>query len=90
MPMYNYGGLSGSSVVGQVFATQQMVASSNGQTAFALAQPKLGGGMSSLMVNGITYEEGIHYTIVGIAMTWLDVGFTLQVGDQLQVYYQIA
>ena len=62
----------------------------NGQTVFVLAA-SIGGGLSSMLfVNGMQYSITVDYTISGVTLTWLDVDFTLEVGDVVDVFYEIA
>lgn len=94
MPIYAYpagavgggGGGGGSST----FAEAELPVTAPGQTAFVLPVPYLAGGLAVLAVNGIVYAQGTHYTIAGTALTWLDVPFTLSVGDDLIVEYQTS
>ena len=60
-----------------------------GQTVFALSTAYVGaGGLSRVSVNTTAgYVEGVHYTISGTTLTWLDP-FTLDGSDSVVVIHQ--
>jgi len=59
----------------------------NGQTLFTLSTIPGNVNLSLLMVNGQAQSYGIHYTIAGTTLTWLNVGFTLQTTDRVEIFY---
>lgn len=60
-----------------------------GQTVFTLSQPCILNGLTVLDVNGIVYVEGVHYTVAGTTLTWMNVGFSLDPSDLVTIRYQI-
>lgn len=61
-----------------------------GQTLFSLSQPPVSGGISTAIVNGVSYFKDIHYTIAGLTFVWLNYEFQLAATDELVVRYQVA
>ena len=77
--------------LGAQFAQDVFFPSFNGQTAFVLSAAFVGaGGLSVVSANGQTVAEGVDYTIVGTAFTWLNAIFVLQTIDRLIIRYQTA
>lgn len=58
-----------------------------GQTVFTLTAAPVTPNDTSLFVNTVKYLFGIDYTVVGSALTWLDVEFALDSEDALEVIY---
>ncbi len=58
------------------------------QTVFTLSQVPIPGGLALVTVNGIEYEQGTSWTLVGTTLTWLNAPFSLGVTDRLVVRYQ--
>ena len=74
-------------VLGSGFPIQENVfAPANLQTVFTLSNV-WAGNYAVVYVNGIEYVLGSDFTIAGTTLTWLDVPFTLALGDQLVVDY---
>lgn len=73
---------------GSTFAKQTFIPS-NGQTLFTLASFPAPGGFSTVVVNGMDYEEGHDYTISGPSLTWLNTSAFLDTSDRLVVTYQL-
>lgn len=73
---------------GGTFAENEFTVVSNGQTAFVLSQAIALAGLSVLFVNGVGYAEGTEYTVAGTSLNWLDVPFTLEIGDKLVLKFQ--
>ncbi len=40
-------------------------------------------------VNGVEYENGVDFGVVGTTFTWNDVLFTLGTTDLLTVYFEV-
>lgn len=82
--------------VGTTFTTATDVISvaSNGQTAFTTSTAYVASGFIALFVNGIQYNIGTSFTLVGTVLTWLDVPIVL-VGpapgpaDVITVIYEV-
>ncbi len=60
-----------------------------GQTAFTLAAPPLHPLIVIAFVNGVEYENGVDFGVVGTTFTWNDVLFTLGTTDLLTVYFEV-
>jgi len=75
------------SVSAGAFAEDQFTAAAL-QTVFVTSFAYLAGGLSALFVNGVEYDIGVDYTLVGTTLTWLDTLFTLGVGDKVTIKYQ--
>lgn len=71
------------------FISQTFIATV-GQTAFVLNVPTALFGAAFLFVNGVTYPRIISFDVVGTALTWKDIPFTLSAGDKVLVKYQVA
>jgi hypothetical protein len=82
-----YTGISGGGG-GTLFAKQTFIPTI-GQTLFTLASFPAPGGLSAVVVNGMTYEEGHDYTISGPSLTWLNTSALLDTSDRLVVTYQL-
>ena len=74
--------VSGSGITFQ----EDVFAPTNLQTVFTLSQV-WNGVFAVVYVNGTEYVLSIDFTIIGTMLTWLDVPFTLAVGDRLVVDY---
>lgn len=72
------------------FAEDEFPVGFNGQTLFVLSSAMIVGGLSVLTVNGVVYNEGTHYTIVGVTLTWLNVLFFLSTIDGVAAKYQTS
>ncbi len=74
--------------------TDVISVASNGQTAFTTSTAYVASGFIALFVNGIQYNIGTSFTLVGTALTWLDVPIVL-VGpapgpaDVITVIYEV-
>lgn len=64
---------------GSGITTGYEVVAVNGQTLFNL--PALPPNDLVMQVNGVTYQEGVSWTRVGLVVTWLNVPFALVAGD---------
>jgi hypothetical protein len=58
------------------------------QTAFVLSAVPAVSADVLVWVNGVLYELGVDYTVVGTALTWLNTLFTLGAPDVVIAYYQ--
>jgi len=59
-----------------------------GQTLFALTAVPSVPTEVLVYVNGVLYRIGVDYTVLGTALTWLNVLFGLGPPDVLEVYYE--
>lgn len=82
-----YTGLAGGGG-GSVFAKQTFIPTAS-QTVFTLATIPDPAGLAEVVVNGMTYEQGHDYTLVGATLTWLNVSGLLDTSDRLVVTYQL-
>jgi hypothetical protein len=55
---------------GAPLITENQPVTFNGQTVFALGA--LPAGAVIMFVNGVQYEQGVHYTVLGVMVTWLN------------------
>ena len=58
-----------------------------GQTVFTLGRPPLDANSFQFSVNGVKYAESVDYSLVGDTVTWLNVAFILQAGDEVIAKY---
>lgn len=58
-----------------------------GQTVFTLGRPPLDTASFQFYVNGVKYDAGYHYTLVGDTVTWLNVEFFLAGGESVVCKY---
>jgi hypothetical protein len=72
------------------FVEDEFAVGFNGQTLFVLSSPMIAAGLSVMTVNGVVYNEGTHYTIVGATLTWLNVIFFLSTLDGVAAKYQTS
>jgi hypothetical protein len=82
-----YTGLAGGGG-GAVFSKQTFIPTI-AQTVFTLATVPDPAGLAEVVVNGMTYEQGHDYTLVGATLTWLNVSGLLDTSDRLVVAYQL-
>lgn len=59
------------------------------QTIFSLSTTPSDAADVKMRVNGITYKNGTDYTVVGTTLTWLNVPFTLDAGDEVEIFYDL-
>ena len=60
----------------------------NDQTAFALSTTPSDASFISMEINGVTYRSTTFFTVVGTALTWLDV-FSLLSSDVVDIIYPV-
>jgi hypothetical protein len=58
------------------------------QTVFNLSVPPAVSSEVLVWVNGVLYEIGVDYTVLGAVVTWLNTLFTLGAPDVVEAYYQ--
>lgn len=75
---------------GAAFFEDELVIGLAGQTAFTLSFARIASGLVVLSVNGQVLAEGTNFTLVGTALTWLNIPFALETTDALVVRYQTA
>ncbi len=71
-----------------LFIEDVFTVTSNGQTLFALTQLHNLAGLNVVAVNGVTYDDGVDYSITTTQVQWLNNLFSLQIGDEVIVKYQ--
>lgn len=80
---------SGGGGGGSTFYDESFVPTDD-QTVFTLSQACVANGLTVLDVNGVVYVEGLHYTVAGTVLTWLNVDFTLKSTDLVTIRYQTS
>jgi len=63
-------------------------AASAGQVTFILTSAPTDSESTSVHVNGVEYNRPSDYTVSGATVTWLNTGFSLEVGDVLVAQYK--
>lgn len=67
----------------------EVFASGAGQTLFVLSSVPISISKVALRVNGIGYERTVDYTLASNQVTWTDAAFVLEVGDTVEIDYQV-
>ena len=57
------------------------------QTIFGLGETPLNVAKVVMRVNGVAYKPTVDYSVVGSTLTWADIVFVLETGDEVQVDY---
>ena len=57
------------------------------QTVFTLSHQPVIGGALTLVVNGVSYTNGVDFTVAGTILTWLNIDFVLDNTDVLDIEY---
>lgn len=58
-----------------------------GQTIFTLSGVPVVPDDTSMFVNTVKYLYSVHFTVAGNQLTWLDVGFTLDTVDSVEIIW---
>jgi hypothetical protein len=67
--------------------TDQFIVAVNGQTAFTLSAIPIDGNDVEMTVNGVEYLNSVDFSVVGTAITWFNLSFTLAIGDEVKFDY---
>ena len=86
MPWFGGGGSGGGG--SDVFLLDKFTATP-AQTVFTLTSTPASPANVLGWVDGVFYESGVDFSIVGNVATWLDVDFALEGGESVDFYYQI-
>ncbi len=62
---------------------EEVFAATAGQTVFVLAGTPVDADSFKFTVNGVTYFEGTDFTLVNNIITWLDIPFAMEDGDEV-------
>ena len=82
---YKYIGSKGNFQAAVTAPTVETFTPTNGQTLFVLGATP--GSFKELKVNGVEAEIGVHFTLVGPNLTWLNLDYQLDTDDRLVVEY---
>ena len=69
---------------------QDLFSPTAAQTLFTLAAVPYDTQSVSVVVNGVKYELTTHYTVLGAAITWNNVAFTMATTDGVEINYAVA
>ena len=75
------------SIAGQQIDRFNLNVTSNGQTLFTLPSTPIYPDKVFLKFFGLGQKYGVDYTVSGNVLTWLDNDFTLEIGDELEVWF---
>lgn len=59
----------------------------DGQTVFTLSQTPVDPNDVRMRINGVGYDVGVDYVVVGTSVTWMDVLFVLEAGEAIEFMY---
>lgn len=69
---------------------QSVTVATNGQTAITLTQTPKDSADIVVKVNGLSYDNGVSYSISGTTLTWLNIPFLLETTDSVVIEYAYA